>query len=687
MSPKGNGENGETLHKPRASPNGSGSVQPLPRSSVITGGSGKGLGPLLLMLPLLASVGTRLVDRETSYAVCSADSQSIYTVDATKPQVQCILLRGQRIEATGSMDDINKLRSWYGPSMITDTLQHLLRRETPIYFIPQGSVVVPGLSDSHAHILEYGEAQQLPLEGTRSIEGGGASGYLVVGVAHTAHTETVTRVRNFILSNPDILNDKTKWIRGGGWDHTNWPAGRMPRASDLDTDPVIKGRPVVLQSKDCHALWVSSEAMRGSLPFPNEVDGGVVLKDDNGDPSGLLLDNAQDLLNQPKPTEDDMQRRFMTTVRDAHRHGLTSIHDAGLDPSSLEFFKEEAKRGQLPIRLYVMHFFNETADYFGDTEKPTVSADNRMSVRSVKIFADGALRTGGAALHHHYHDNPSTNGLMRIDPNILYDRIPKFLRDGWQVIAEKILPDTRLSQNVHAIGDRANGIILDVFESTLQGVNVTALRPRLEHAQMMTDEDLKRLGKLGVIASVQPTHAFVNCLYGWKRARLTDCYCDTSISDMWYAEDRLGPDRVRALYAFRSILDNGARLTLGSDFPVESMNPLSGFYAAVSRLSPNGDSPHGPGGWFPEQRLTREEALKGNPTFSHLPCRAQSYPGMTIDPAYASFTENILGSLEVGKLADFVVLSKDIMTVPVSEILSTEVLATVIDGKVVHGHL
>jgi len=203
---------------------------------------------------------------------------------------------------------------------------------------------------------------------------------------------------------------------------------------------------------------------------------------------------------------------------------------------------------------------------------------------------------------------------------------------------------------VHAIGDRANGIVLDTFEDALQGANVSILRPRLEHAQLMTQSDMQRLGKLGVIASVQPTHA---------------------ISDMWYAEDRLGPDRVKGLYAFRSILNAGARITLGSDFPVEDMNPLSGFYAAITRLSPDGRSPHGPDGWFPEERLTREEALRG----------------MTIDAAYASFTESMLGSLEPGKKADFVVLSQDIMTIPASQVLATKVLATVIDGQVVHGSL
>jgi len=283
-----------------------------------------------------------------------------------------------------------------------------------------------------------------------------------------------------------------------------------------------------------------------------------------------------------------------------------------------------------------MTYFNEHQAYWGNATTPVQDPlKSRLSARSVKIFADGALRTGGAALHAPYHDNPSTVGLMRLDEAVLFDVIPKFLRDGWQV-------------NVHAIGDRANGVVLDAFERSLEGANVTALRPRLEHAQFMTKDDMLRLGRLGVIASVQPAHA---------------------ISDMWYAEERLGPERIRGLYAFRDIIDSGARIALGSDFPVEGINPLSGFYAAVSRKSPEGESPHGSEGWFPEQRLSRQEALRG----------------MTIDPAYASFTEDMLGSLEIGKRADFTVLSRDIMTIPEGDILGTTVDATVIDGTVVYG--
>jgi len=226
---------------------------------------------------------------------------------------------------------------------------------------------------------------------------------------------------------------------------------------------------------------------------------------------------------------------------------------------------------------------------------------------------------------------------MRLSTKVLNEIIPNFLRDGWQV-------------NIHAIGDRANAIILDAFENALKDTNVTALRPRLEHAQIMKKEDMARLGKLGVIASVQPTHA---------------------ISDMWYAESRLGPERVKGLYAFRSIIDEGARITLGSDAPVEDINPLSGFYAAITRVSVDGQSPHGPGGWFPEQRMSRKEALRG----------------ITIDPAYASFTDNILGSIVPGKRADYVVFSQDIMEVPADRVLKTKVLATVMDGKAVYGAL
>jgi len=373
-------------------------------------------------------------------------------------------------------------------------------------------------------------------------------------------------------------------------------------------------------------------------PIPDEVEGGYIIRDSDGKSIGVLLDNAQELANahRPEPTYEQLSLRFNLTVQDAVSHGLTSIHDAGFDPLSLKFFRRHAEESGLPIRVYGMTHFNESANYWGDSAEKIIGAGNgRLTARSVKIFADGAMRSGGAALYEPYTDNPSTRGFMRIPPEVLNDIIPRFLRDGWQV-------------NVHAIGDRANGLVLDAFEAALKDADVVALRPRLEHAQILADKDMARFGALGVIASIQPTHA-------------TD--------DMWYAEGRLGPERVKGLYAFRSVLDHGARITLGSDFPVEGVNPLAGFYAAITRLTEDGTSPHGPEGWFPEQRMSRMEALKG----------------MTLDPAYASFSEQTLGSISIGKRADYVVLSQDIMTIPAEKILKTKALATVIDGRPVYG--
>ncbi|KAG2153894.1 amidohydrolase family-domain-containing protein [Suillus clintonianus] len=589
----------------------------LPGRSTSIPGVLSGFGPCRLVTLVFLAVfaawflspeGTSPLSR--SYAVCSPSGARVYTVDQAAPNVQCLVVDGSLILDTGSLEDV--MAHWVASGRLRSSLQ--------IRYLDKSSIVVPGLSDSHAHILEYGANRQLPLGGGKTIK------------------DTVALVRRYILDNNDILNDPSKFIEGWGWDHTSWPVEEWPTSDALETDPIVRGRPVVLQSKDGHALWISKKALTLSSPWPSEVEGGVIVKDSFGNPTGVLLDNAQDLVKRPAPTEQDLLRRFNATVKDALSCGLTSIHDAGFNPVSLEFFRRQAAAGNLPVRIYGMRYFDESVPYWGNLSKPIINAGNgRLNARSVKMFADGALRSGGAALNEPYCDNPHTKGFMRLDPKVLTDVIPKYLRDGWQV-------------NVHAIGDYANGVVLDTFETALKDVNVTALRPRLEHAQILTKTDMERVGKLGVIASIQPTHA---------------------ISDMWFAEDRLGSERVKGLYAFRSLLDHGSRLAFGSDFPVEDMNPLSGFYAAITRLSPEGQSPSGPSGWFPEQRLTRMEALRG----------------MTIDAAYASFTESNLGSLVPGKRADYVVLSQDIMTIPVDRILNTKVQATVIDGRLAFGQV
>ncbi|KAJ7755700.1 amidohydrolase family-domain-containing protein [Mycena maculata] len=572
-----------------------------------------GLSALLFFASNFSTFGaTRgALDYLAPYVLCSSDPFKVYTVDSQNAQTQCILIENGYILNTGTLAEV---QLYWNNRILGEGASNSVQ----IRYTPPGSIIVPGLSDAHAHLLEYGASRQLALEGTKTIQ------------------ETVARVRNYILADEGIRNNTDTYILGGGWDHTVWPTNRWPMAADLDSDPVLRGRPIILQSKDCHALWVSTRVIEASVPLPDAVEGGVIFRDDSGHPNGLFLDNAQDIVFQPELTEDDLLRRFSVAVKDAVSFGLTSVHDAGLNPMSLKFFAKQAELNKLPIRIYGMSFFDENGEYWGNQTEPIINAGKgRLNARSVKIFADGALRTGGAALYEPYADNPTTNGFMRITSEVLHHFIPLFLRDGWQV-------------NVHAIGDRANGMVLDVFEASLKGVNISASRPRLEHAQIINKADRERLGRLGVIASIQPTHA---------------------ISDMWYAQDRLGPERVKDLYAFRSLIDSGARIALGSDFPVESPNPLSGFYAAVTRLSIDGKSPHGPGGWFPEERLSRQEALRG----------------MTIDPAYASFTESTLGSLEPGKRADFVILSQDIMTVAAARVLNTKVIATVIDGSPVYG--
>ncbi|KAG2746404.1 hypothetical protein P692DRAFT_20782464 [Suillus brevipes Sb2] len=572
---------------------------------------GLGCSSLVILISLAAFAAwflspEKIASLSHSYAICSSSGARVYTVDHVVPNVQCLVVDGSLILDTGSLEDV--MARWVAGGRLRSSLQ--------IHYLDKSSIVVPGLSDSHAHILEYGANRQLPLGSGKTIE------------------DTTALVRQYILDNN--LNDSSKIIEGWGWDHTSWPGEEWPTSDALEMDPIIRGRPVILQSKDGHALWISKKALELSSPWPSEIEGGVIMKDSFGNPSGVLLDNAQDLVKRPVPTEQDLLKRFNITVNDALSYGLTSIHDAGFNPISLEFFKRSTEHPC--VRIYGMRYFEENGPYWGNLSKPIINAGNgRLNARSVKIFADGALRSGGAALNEPYCDNPHTKGFMRLDPEVLIDVIPKYLRDGWQV-------------NVHAIGDYANGVVLDTFETALKDVNVTALRPRLEHAQILTKTDMERVGKLGVIASIQPTHA---------------------ISDMWFAEDRLGSERVKRLYAFRSLLDHGSRLAIGSDFPVEDMNPLAGFYAAITRLSPAGQSPSGPSGWFPEQRLTRMEALRG----------------MTIDAAYASFTEDNLGSLVPGKRADYVVLSQDIMTVPVDQILSTKVQATVIDGRLAFGQV
>ncbi|KAF9455444.1 amidohydrolase 3, partial [Collybia nuda] len=437
----------------------------------------------------------------TSYALCSRTGKGVYTVNAKNTQQQCLVVHEEHIVDTGDLGDIQQ--RWKSEHDNT---------ELPVRFIDSGSIVIPGMSDSHCHILEYGASKLIDLESGKSVQ------------------ETVGYVAEYILANPDIRNNMSKVIEGWGFDHTAWASGVLPVAADLDAHPITRGRPIILQGKDGHTIWVSPSILRANGPYPSEVDGGVVIRDATGNPTGVFMDSAMDLIARPVLSAEDLEKRFAVTVKEALSKGVVSLHDAGFKPVSLDFFKRKSAINGLPLRIYGMTYFDEDGAYWGDKSRPLIgTGNNRLTARSVKIFADGALRSGGAALYEPYSDNPSTSGLMRITPELLNEVVPKFLRDGWQV-------------NIHAIGDRANGIVLDAFEVAAKKfkLDVASKRPRIEHVQIVTKNDMKRLAKLGVIASVQPSHA-------------TD--------DMWYAEGRLGPERVKNLYAFRNIMNSGARIT------------------------------------------------------------------------------------------------------------------------------
>ncbi|TFK71571.1 hypothetical protein BDN72DRAFT_869936 [Pluteus cervinus] len=531
-------------------------------------------------LALVLGTASFIFIGRNEYVVCTP-SNDVFTLDDYFARVQCISIRGDKVFDVGSKETL--VRSVLPQRVVT---------------LPTNAIIIPGLavltsfSDAHAHILENGLLKQLSLVGA------------------TSPKDVIRRVRNYVLAHPDILYNRTRWVQGMGWDQTRWTHQEFPTAEDLENDPVLVGRPIALRRVDGHAIWVSQAVLEemGDLPPSKEPEGGQIIRDADGLPSGVFVDNAMNLVPIPQWTIDEMELFFQTTMKEALR---------------------EAYWGDRVQKLF------------------NYGKHGRLTMRSVKLFSDGALGSWGAALLEPYTDRPKSRGLLLVDKEKLEDKVNRLYKDGWQV-------------NIHCIGDRANHIVLDIFENILEddvdGTNVTNWRPRIEHAQIMTLDDLKRIGRLGVIASVQPTHA---------------------TSDMWYAEIRLGSARTKGAYAYQTLLQSSPLriLPLGSDFPVESVNPLLGFYAAVSRLSVDGTSPHGPNGWYAQQsqRLTRAQALKG----------------MTLDAAYASFNEKTLGSLTPGKKADFVVLDRNIMDEDgdPAEILAAKVLATVIDGEVAYGEI
>lgn len=472
-----------------------------------------------------------------------------------------------------------------------------------------GRTVTPGLIDAHSHLFGLGQAlSQVDLTGAATYE------------------EVVRRVREAAGRVP-----KGTWVRGRGWDQNLWPGQQFPTHEALSA--AVPDHPVWLTRVDGHAALVNARAMAalGIGADTQDPAGGRFLRDASGRPSGVLVDNAMNVADRlPGPSLEEGRRWLRDAARHCLGYGLTTVTDMGVGHGVIEAYRALRRAGELPLRASLFLTDDQALLDEWFRRGPEIDPEARLTVRGVKLYADGALGSRGAALIEPYSDDPGNMGLL-VTPGARMEEVSRRARAaGFQV-------------GVHAIGDRGSIVALDAMERALDGARPDA-RFRLEHTQVVRVQDLERMARLGIIASMQPTHA---------------------TSDMPWADERLGEGRLERAYAWRKILDNRGRLALGSDFPVESADPRLGLYAAITRQDLQGNPP---GGWLPGERLTREEALRG----------------FTLDAAWSLFLEKEVGSLEVGKRADLVVFARDLMTVPEAEIPRVDIDMTLVDGEIVH---
>jgi hypothetical protein len=550
----------------------------------------------LALLTLTVSIAAPPAHGQEPKADLVLRGATVHTMDARQPRVEAVAVRGNRIVAVGANADV---AAWIAPT--TEVLELT------------GQTVIPGFKESHGHFLGVGFARMnVDLVGTRSLQ------------------EVLDRVAMALRS-----AKPGEWIVGRGWHEGKWTDTSSLTVRGFPTHHALTrlapDNPVYLTRADGHAAFANAKAMAlaGITKDTRSPEGGDVIKDETGAPTGIFVDRAMGLVRVPDPTPDQTRRALELAIEECLAKGVTAFDDAGVGLDAVDLYKEYAASGRLPLRLYVMLRGLETVKRFG---KPLVSFGGGMlTVRAVKLSADGALGSRGAALLEPYVDDPGTSGFFTTPPEVVLETARYCLEHGFQLC-------------VHAIGDRANRKVLDAFEKALaEHPGVKDPRFRDEHAQILDAEDIPRFAKLGVIAAMQGIHA---------------------TSDRPWAASRLGEARVaEGAYVWRKLLASGARIINGTDAPVEDVDPVKSFYASVTRQDESGRPP---GGFDPDQRMTREEALR-------------SY---TLDAAYGTFTERDLGSIEVGKLADFTVLSADIVTVPDAEILNARVTHTIVDGKV-----
>ena len=470
----------------------------------------------------------------------------------------------------------------------------------------KGNTLLPGLIDAHGHVIGLGDnLSQLDVRGAKSVE------------------EITAKLEQF-------AKNKQGWLLGRGWNQELWSNTRFPTAKDLDK--VVNDRPVVLSRVDSHAIWVNSKALElaGITAATQAPDGGEIIKDEFGNPTGIFIDKAESLITQHMSAPSKQAISDSLDAAGAHllSLGITSTHDAGIDKTTWEVYKARSEQGDLPLRIVAMlSAASPDLEYMLKAGRYQ-DAESFMSIRSVKVYADGALGSRGAALIDDYADRKNHHGLMLETQAKLEELFTLSFKNGF-------------SANTHAIGDKANKVVLDAYQNVFKQTGGMLLRNRIEHAQIVTPDDIPRFKALKIIPSMQPVHA---------------------TSDMHMAEQRLTDEQLQGAYAWQTFLKQGSVIAAGSDYPVELANPFDGLYSAITRMDHNKLPENG---WRAAEVLSREQALRA----------------FTLGGAYAAHQEFKIGSLENSKWADFILVDKDYFKVPVDEIYKTQVLQTWIAGE------
>ena len=555
-------------------------------------------GPLVSLAAMALAGGGCGTRRAGPPADLVLHGGKVVTLDPARPEAEAIAVRDGAIVAVGSDGDVLALAG--------DATRRIDLG---------GRMVLPGLTDAHGHIRSLGEQiDSLDVRGVASVE----------------EVARQVRARAAGMAPGD-------WVTGGGWDQNLWPGEKFPDHRPLSE--AVPDRPVWLSRIDGHASWANRKAMEAAGITRDTADppGGVIERDARGEPTGIFIDNAQDLVAavQPKPTRQRIKAWIELALRRCAEAGLTSVHDAGVGEEEVAAFRELADEGRLPLRVYLMWsgiggaYLSGAATPFEDllSRPPLVNYRDRLTLRAVKLMIDGAMGSRGAMFFEDYADDPGNRGLPVMPPEAVEKAATLALAKGYQVCT-------------HAIGDRGISLVLDAYEKALAASPAADPRMRIEHLQCVARGDVARLKKMGVIASMQPSHA---------------------TSDMYWADERVGPERGRGLYAWRWVLGDGVRLAAGSDFPVDPEKPLIGLQSAVTRQ----DLKRWPeGGWHPEQRMTLDEAIRA----------------YTEGAAYAAFEEKTRGRIAPGYLADLTVIAKDLRALPPHEIAAAGIAYTIVGG-------